>query len=108
MQPEMLMCSPPISRGAAVIAEALGDSLRDRDRARRCERAIIEAGAGDDIGHEADIGRREADASSRVAKRRQIVERDMRQDEILLVRDADFAMRVALGEIGRPHPSARP
>ena len=36
----------------------------------------------------------------RVVDRRQIVERDMRQDQVLLVADADLAVAVALGEVG--------
>ena len=38
------------------IGEALGDPFGDRDRARGGERAIVEAGAGDDVGDEAGIG----------------------------------------------------
>ena len=44
-----------IARPRAV-AEAFGDGLRDRDRARGRERAIIEARAGDDVGDEPGIG----------------------------------------------------
>src|SRR3546814_14351403 len=37
------------------IGEALGDLLRDGDRARVGEAAIIESGAGDDVGDEIEI-----------------------------------------------------
>ena len=46
------------------------------------------------------LGVGEADRGQPVVERRQIVERDMRQDEILLVRDAQFAVRIVLGEVG--------
>ena len=36
----------------------------------------------------------------RVVDRRQVVERDMRQDQVLLVADAHLVEGVALGEIG--------
>src|SRR5262245_38254340 len=41
------------------IGEMLADLLRHRDRARIGERAVVEAGAGDDVAGEADIGRRQ-------------------------------------------------
>ena len=39
-------------------------------------------------------------AAERLVDRRQVVERDMRQDEVLLVADAHLAEAVALGEVG--------
>ena len=42
--------------------EALGDALRDRDRAGVGERAVVEAGAGDDVGDEPGVGLGKADA----------------------------------------------
>src|SRR5271156_5431634 len=44
-----------------VVAETPGDFLRDRNRSRIREVAIIEARAGDNIGDEPDIRRRAAD-----------------------------------------------
>ena len=82
------------------IAEAPRDLLRDRDRARIGEAAIIEAGAGDDVGDEIDVRRGDADRVERAPQRRQIALRDMRQHQILLVADADFAERVTIGEVG--------
>ena len=40
-------------------------------------------------------------------QRRQIALRDMRQHQVLLVADTDFAERIAVGEIGDALPSAR-
>ena len=85
---------------ALVDGEALRDALRDRDRAGVGERAVVEAGAGDDVGDEAGIGGGEADLGQRVVDRLQVVERDMRQDQVLLVADANLVERIALGEIG--------
>ena len=50
----------------AGVGEALGDALGDRDRAGVGERAIVEAGAGDDVGDEAGIGGGEAGGGERV------------------------------------------
>lgn len=68
--------------GTTVLPEAFGNALRNRDRACGRERAIIQAGAGDDVGDKADIGCRQADVLQFVVDSRQIVERDMRQDKI--------------------------
>ena len=100
MQPEILMCSRPRSVREIEIAEAPRQFLRDRDRARIGEAAIVEARARDDVGDEADIRRRDADRVERAPQRRQVALRHMRQHEVLLVADADFAERIALGEIG--------
>ena len=91
----------------AGVGEALGDALGDRDRAGVGERAIVEAGAGDDVGDEAGIGGREAVRDELVVERLQIVLRDMRQHEVLLVADADLVERKALGDDRRRRPSAR-
>ena len=101
MQPEILIFSSPISSCRSGDGEALGDALRDRDRAGIGERAIVEAGAGDDVGDQAGIGGREA--VRRPARRRppcRSSQRDMRQDEVLLVADAHLVEGVALGEVG--------
>ena len=100
MQPEILIFSSPISFCRAVVGEALGDALGDRDRAGIGERAIVEARAGDDVGDQAGIGRGEVGRGERLVDRRQVVERDMRQDQVLLVADPRLAVAVALGEVG--------
>ena len=100
MQPEMLMCSRPRSRAQIELAEPPGDLLGDRNRTRIGEAAIIEAGAGNDIGHQSDIGRCDADRVERAPQLRQVALRNVRQHQVLLVADADLAERVAVGEIG--------
>ena len=100
MQPEMLMCSLPISRCVSRLAKRRDNFLRHGNRARVGKAAIIEPRAGDDVGHQPDIRRRDADGIERAPQRRQIALRDMRQRQVLLVVDADFAERIALGEIG--------
>ena len=86
MQPEILIFSGPIVARARAVAEAFGEALGDRDRARGGERAIVEAGAGDDVADQPGVGRRQADGGEPVVDGGQVVERDMRQDEVLLVR----------------------
>ena len=56
-----------------VVGEALGDPLGDRDRAGVGQRAIVEAGAGDDVGDQPGIRRREAGPLERLIHRRQVV-----------------------------------
>ena len=94
------MCSRPIRFGGVVIGEAPRQFLRDRDRARIGERAIIQPRAGDDVGDQIDVRRREPDLVERLPQRRQVAPGDMGQREILLVADADFAERIFVGEIG--------
>jgi len=85
--------------GARAIAEALGYPLRDRDRSRRRQRAIVETGAGDDVAHEPRIGRREADRREPVVDGGQVVERDIGQNEILLVRNPELVARIVLRKV---------
>ena len=49
----------PLQRG-----EALGDVLRDDDRAGIGQRAIVEAGAGDDVGDQVRVGGRKPISTS--------------------------------------------
>ncbi len=49
---------------------------------------------------EVDVRRREAEAVERLAQLRQVALGDMRQRQVLLVADADFAERIFVGEIG--------
>ena len=76
------------------------EALGDRDRTGGRERAIVEAGAGDDVADRARVRRREADRGETVVDRRQVVERDMRQDQVLLVRHPDLVVGIVLGEVG--------
>ena len=100
MQPEMLMCSRPIRFGGVVVGEAPRQLLRDRDRARIGQRAIVQPRAGDDVGDQIDVRGRDADLVERLPQRRQVALGDMRQRQILLVADADFAEGISVGEIG--------
>ena len=101
MQPEILILSGPMSRCRSRSAKALGDLLGDRDRARRRERAIVHARAGDDVGDEPDVGGREPGLLQPLRRSRGRCRRgDVRQDQVLLVADADLVVAVGLGEIG--------
>src|SRR5262249_30719851 len=82
------------------IAEAARDLLRHRDRACIGQAAIVEAGAGNDVGDEIDIGCGDADIVERAPQRGKIALGNMRQRQILLVPDADLAVAVAIGKLG--------
>ena len=100
MQPEILIFRSPMSCCRAELGEVVGDALRHRDRARIGQRAIVEARAGDDVGDLADIGLGEAQPAERAPDRRQVLDRDMRQDQVLLVADPDLALAVGVGDVG--------
>src|SRR5713101_6276387 len=51
---------PPDQIGGVMIGKAPRQFLRDRDRARVGERAVIQSRAGDDVGDQVDVRRREA------------------------------------------------
>src|SRR6478735_6816174 len=86
--------------GQLMIGEAPRQFLRDRDRARIGQRAIVETRAGDDVGDQIDVRRRQPELVDRLPQRRQVALGDMRQSEVLLVADADLAERISVGEIG--------
>src|SRR5262249_36331855 len=77
---------------AGRIAKRLRDSLGDGDRAGGRKRAIIEARAGDDIGHEACVRGGKTLRDKLVENFGQIIECDMRQYQILLMRDAQLVL----------------
>ena len=83
--------------------KAQRDLLRDGDRPRGGERAIIHAGAGDDVGNQADIGCGKRGRAQRLINGRQVGFVNMRQDHVLLVTDAQLAMAIPFGQIGQ-HP----
>jgi hypothetical protein len=102
MQPEILTEQrADLASGARGSPKRCGDRLRDRDRAGVGQRAVVEAGAGDDVG---DRGRHwRWRAPSDQARRRQsgtVVQRHMRQDQVLLMADADLVEGELLGEVG--------
>ena len=86
------------------VGEGLGDPLRHRDRPRRRQRAVVHARAGDDVGDQPDVRRREPRLPQPRVDRRQVPPRHVRQDDVLLVADAQLVVGVLLGEIGeQPH-----
>src|ERR1043166_7218769 len=86
--------------GEIEIAEPARQLLGDRDRAGVRQRAIVEARAGDDVRHQPDVGRRDADRVERAPQRGEVALAHVRQHQVLLVADADFARAVAGGEFG--------
>src|SRR6266702_8112608 len=87
--------------GEFVIGEAPRQFLSDRDRARICQRAVVEPRAGDDVRNQIDVRRRKAELVERFPQRRQVALGNMRQRQILLVADADLAKRIFVGEISQ-------
>src|SRR6185437_11824734 len=85
---------------AVEIAEAPRQLLGDGDRARIGEAAVIEPRTGDDVGDESDVRNGETKRIERAPDVRQIALRHVRQRQVLLVADADFAERVAVGNVG--------
>ena len=94
------MCSRPRLRARSRSLKRRDDLLGHRDRARIGQAAVVEAGAGDDVGDQIDVGRGDADLVERAPQRREIALGDVRQRQILLMADANLAETVALGEIG--------
>ena len=83
------------------VVEAALDRLGDRDRLGVRERAEVAARAADDVGQQADVRRREAERLQlRPRARGSVVLLDVRQHQVLLVRDPDLAEAVAIGELG--------
>src|SRR5260221_4727870 len=82
------------------VVEAALDRFRDRDRLSIGERAEVAARAGDDVGEQADVGRREAERARLAPEIDQAVLAHVGEDQVLLVRHAQLAEGVAVGEIG--------
>ena len=82
------------------VRELARDRLRDGDRARRGERAIVEAGAGDDVAREAIVGGGEVSLLQRLPDGEDVVLLHMRQHDVLGMADAQLVEAVALGQIG--------
>ena len=68
--------------------EAGGDLLRDRDRAGVGEAAVIQAGAGDDVGDQVEVGFGEAGVGERLPNFAKVAHSDVGEDDILAVRYA--------------------
>ncbi len=86
--------------GCLRISEAAGDVLGDRDGAGIGQGAIVQARAGDDVADQVDIGRGQTGLAQGRVHRRQVVQLDMRQDQVLLVGHADLTKAEALGQVG--------
>ncbi len=86
--------------GQIEVLETARDLLGHRDRARVGQAAVVEAGAGDDVGDQIDVGRGDPDFLERAPQRRKVTLGNVRQRQILLMADANLAETVALGEIG--------
>src|SRR6266702_403367 len=86
--------------GELVVGEASRQLLCDRDRARICQRAIIEPRTGDDVRDQIDVRRGEPELVERLPQRRQVTLGDMRQRQVLLMAHADLAEGIFVGEIG--------
>src|SRR5258706_9007109 len=82
------------------VVEALLKGLRHGDRFGVREGAEVPAGAADDVGEQADIGRGEPQFPHLLPKRVQIGELHVGEDQVLLVRDAQLSERIAVGEVG--------
>src|SRR4029453_5097394 len=51
--------------GGVVVGEAPGQPLRDRNRTRIGQRAVVQSRAGDDVGDQVDVRRGESEAVER-------------------------------------------
>ncbi len=67
------------------IGEMLRQFLRDRDRTGGCQRAIVEAGAAQDVGDEPDIALGQIVRAQKRENFRDVIEPHMRQDDVLHV-----------------------
>src|SRR5581483_9694236 len=75
------------------VLEALLDRLRHRDRAE------IVARAADDVGEQADVGRREAERAQLEPQAVEFRLAHVRENQVLLVRHAQLAERIVLREV---------
>ena len=91
MQPLMcrsmspMSCSSSRSSKRSLMAAAIGM------RAGVGQRAQVAAGAGDHVGEQADVGRGEAGFARRQPQRAQLAFAHPGQQQVLVVRDAQFA-----------------
>ncbi len=86
--------------GAILVGELLGDVLGDGDGARIGERAVVQPRAGDDVADQVHVRGGEPGLGQRGPDRRNVVQLHVRQDQVLLVGDADVVLAEALGEVG--------
>src|SRR6185437_2559857 len=86
--------------GLGRVGELQCDLLGDRDRPGVGQCAVVEPRAGDDVGDEAAVRRRQLARVERLPDRVQVIQLHVRQDQVLLVRDPDLVHRVALANVG--------
>src|SRR4051812_15668483 len=86
--------------GEFVVGEAPRQLLRDRNRARIRQRAIVEARTGDDVGDQIDVRGCQPELVERLPQARQVALGDMRQRQVLLVAHANLTEGIFVGEIG--------
>src|SRR5258708_17621226 len=82
------------------IVEAPLDCFRHRNRLGVGQRAEIAAGAGDDIGEQPQVGRRKPEPPRLAPHLDEIALSHVGEHQVLFVRDAQLAERVAVGELG--------
>ena len=82
------------------VREHLLHGQRHGDRARIGKVAIVESRADDHVGDPALVGGAESGRIKRGIDRRQVIQRDMRQDQVLGMADADISVPVLFGQIG--------
>ncbi len=75
---------------AVKIGEAARDALGDRNGARCRQRAVVEAGAGDDVADQPEIGARQLVGPQDLPDGVEVAAFYMRQHEILVVADPQF------------------
>src|SRR3546814_2965883 len=85
---------------AVPVREPALNLLRDRDRARVGEGAIIEAGAGDDVGDKVEVGIGQFRRDQRLPDRIEIGLADVRQHQILGMGHPYLVKAVTLAEVG--------
>src|SRR4051812_27159125 len=88
-----------VKRVALFFHHAL-DRFRHGNRLGVGERAEVAAGAADDVGEKAEVGRVEAEQAHFMPKRHELVLAHVGEHQVLLVRDAQLSERITLGEIG--------
>src|SRR6267143_3643805 len=82
------------------IVEAALDRLGDRNGLRVRQRAEVTPGAADDVGEQAEVRRREPEWAYLAPYRDEIGLPYIGEHQVLLVRDAQLAEGIAVGELG--------
>ena len=83
------------------IIETLGNRLGQRNRTRICQRTKIAARAADDVGQQTDVGCGHAQRFSGLPQGDELGLFDIRQHQVLHMRDAQFAEAETLRQFRR-------